>query len=388
MPERRIFREAKYWALVDTSPGAAKCWLFRGRRNSDGYGQYWAGRSLVDVVSAHRVAYLLAHGMTQNFSSKIFVRHLCAVPRCCNPAHLVLGTQKENMRDRFCLHRDQRGPHPVDTPAQPPTGGWRLPVGDLAALERQALEAEFWQKVDASGGEETCWPWTAASQHDFGYGSVSWEGVHTQAGRVAYALHHGLPLASIFGDVLRHVCPGGGNPRCCNPRHLRLGTQKQNMHDRMAAGRYARGDEHFATKVRDDDIREMREVYWNAPRGNRPTLVSLGERYGVYWGTVHRLLHGRSRPEAGGPTGELIPGAAGRTNHVRGEAHRMVKVADAQVRALREDYWGLPQGQRPSTIALAARWGTDSKTVWNWLHGKSRVTAGGPVGDPAVRTAG
>lgn len=123
-------------------------------------------------------------------------------------------------------------------------------------------------------------------------------------------------------------------------------------------------------------------------RGNRPTLVSLGERYGVYWGTVHRLLHGRSRPEGGGPTGELTPGAAGRTNHVRGEAHRMVKVSDAQVRACRESYWGLPQGQRPSTIALAARWGTDSKTVWNWLHGKSRVAAGGPVGAPAVRTAG
>ncbi|MEU7489599.1 HNH endonuclease [Streptomyces sp. NPDC042319] len=384
-PERRLFREAEFWALVDRSSGVEKCWPYRGRRNADGYGQYWAGRALIGVVSAHRVAYLLAHGMAQNLSRKVMVRHLCAVRHCCNPAHLVLGTQKENMHDRFRLHRDQRGPHPVATPAQPPSGGWQIPVGDLASLERVALEAEFWRKVDASGGEEACWPWTGASRHEFGYGAVYWEGVHTQAGRVSYALHHELALADISAGLkLRHVCPNGSNPQCCNPRHLRLGTQEQNMRDRMAEGGYARADEHFSTKVRDADVRRMREEYWIAPPGSRPTLVSLGRRYGVYWGTVHRLVHGRSRPEAGGPTGMLMPETTGRTNHVRGEAHRMVKVADAQVRVLREDYWELPHDQRPSTIALAAEFGTDSKTVWNWLHGKSRLAAGGPVSEPSA----
>ena len=154
------------------------------------------------------------------------------------------------------------------------------------------------------------------------------------------------------------------------------------MHDRMAEGRYARGDDHFATKISNQQVKDLRDEYWHTPHGQRPTLKSLAQRYGIDWVTIHRLLHGRSRPDAGGPTSELAPTAVGRTNHARGEAHRMVKVPDAQIRELREQYWGLPGPQRPSTIKLAARLGTDSKSVWNWLHGKSRASAGGPTSEP------
>ncbi|RAS23520.1 hypothetical protein BCL80_1168 [Streptomyces avidinii] len=43
----------------------------------------------------------------------------------------------------------------------------------------------------------------------------------------------------------------------------------------------------------------------------------------------------------------------------------------------------MPTKQRPSTVSLATRLGTDSKTVWNCLHGKSRLSAGGPTSAPA-----
>ncbi|MGW0792995.1 hypothetical protein ACWD04_33575 [Streptomyces sp. NPDC002911] len=122
--------------------------------------------------------------------------------------------------------------------------------GDLKELARKALEAEFWWKTDRSGGDAVCWPWMAASRHDFGYGFVYWEGRHTQAARFASVLHHGLTLARIDSDlVVRHLCPGGSNPGCCNPRRLKLETQKQNMHDRLAQGKCDRGENHFATKV-------------------------------------------------------------------------------------------------------------------------------------------
>jgi hypothetical protein len=132
----------------------------------------------------------------------------------------------------------------------------------------------------------------------------------------------------------------------------------------------------------DQQVKELREEYWNAPHGQRPTLKSLGQDYGMYWGTIHRWLNGKGRTDAGGPTGELTPEAAGRANHVRGEAHRMVKIPDTQVRELREQYWSLPRPQRPSTVKLAAQLGTDSKSIWNWLHGKSRASAGGPTSEP------
>ena len=385
-PERRTLREAKFWALVDKSAGEAGCWSFRGRRNTDGYGEFSAGKALTGAVSAHRVAYLLARGLNTNLAVKTFVRHLCANPRCCNPAHLTTGTQADNMSDRFRLHQNQPGPHRVATPTPPPAGGWKIAVGNLTELERAALEAEFWQKINRGGGGDTaCWPWTGASRHDFGYGSVYWEHRHTQAARVAYVLHHGLSLADLPGNlVLRHLCPDGGNPSCCNPLHLALGTQKQNMHDRMSEGKYSRGDGHFATKVSNREVEELRVEYWNTPRGQRPTLASLAQRHHVYWGTIHRWLRGAGRTDVGGPTGEPTDDAQGLTNHVHGEAHRMVKVPDSQVRELREEYWGVPPRQRPSTVSLATRLGTDSKTVWNWLHGKSRASAGGPTGEPGV----
>lgn len=99
--------------------------------------------------------------------------------------------------------------------------------------------------------------------------------------------------------------------------------------------------------------------------------------------TIHRWLRGAGRQEAGGPTGELEPEAEARTNHARCEAHRRVKIPDARVRQLRESYSSMPTKQRPSTVSLATRLGTDSKTVWNWLHGKSRLSAGGPTSAPA-----
>ncbi|MFJ8005298.1 hypothetical protein [Streptomyces fagopyri] len=44
-----------------------------------------------------------------------------------------------------------------------------MTTGNPAELERSALEAEFWQKIDRSGGDPVCRLWTAASRHEFRY---------------------------------------------------------------------------------------------------------------------------------------------------------------------------------------------------------------------------
>ncbi|MFD9458555.1 HNH endonuclease [Streptomyces sp. NPDC059985] len=363
------------------SGGSDACWAFKGSLNADGYGQYSAGKALIGVASAHRLAYLLARDIRTNLPRTVYIRHPCANPRCCNPAHLTVGSQRENMSDRFCLHQNQSGPHDVGEPMEPPANGWRIICGNVGKRERAALVSEFWQKIERNGGPSACWPWIGQSTHEVGYGSVNWEGRHTQAARVAYALNRGITLAELPAHlVLRHLCPGGSDPSCCNPRHVDLGTQLENMQDRMAEGRYTRGDSHFNTKITDARVRELRETYWSTPQGGRPLLTQLGEQYGIYWGTIHRLLHGKTRKDAGGPMEEPDKASVTRTNHVRGESHRMVRVSDQKVKELREEYWGTPREQRPSTPVLAKRFDTDSKAVWNWLHGKSRRGAGGPTG--------
>lgn len=59
------------------------------------------GKSLL----AHRLAYALANGP---IPPEAILRHICDVPACVRPDHLVPGTHEENMRDRKTRKRDLR----------------------------------------------------------------------------------------------------------------------------------------------------------------------------------------------------------------------------------------------------------------------------------------
>lgn len=88
--------------------------------------------------------------------------------------------------------------------------------------------ALFWSHV-AIGAEDACWPWKLRIHN--GYGCVKIGGSELRAHRVAWALAR---RQSPGPRVVRHACD---NPACCNPRHLRIGTQKQNLEDMWRKGR-------------------------------------------------------------------------------------------------------------------------------------------------------
>ena len=88
----------------------------------------------------------------------------------------------------------------------------------------------FWRRV-LSGDPGLCWPWLLKPDKD-GYGLFSLRGNRVMAHRVAWAIHNAKPLPA--GKVVMHSCD---NPRCCNPAHLVLGSQVQNLADRDAKGR-------------------------------------------------------------------------------------------------------------------------------------------------------
>jgi hypothetical protein len=102
----------RLWAKVDRR-GPDECWLFTGHINADGYGRIGEGRKL---LSAHRAAWIVTHGpIPESDASQhgTVVMHVCDNPACCNPAHLKLGTQRENNADRKAKGRN--GDHRGDT---------------------------------------------------------------------------------------------------------------------------------------------------------------------------------------------------------------------------------------------------------------------------------
>ncbi|MFB7360302.1 HNH endonuclease [Streptomyces gardneri] len=303
-PERRKCREARFWDRVDRSAGVNVCWPFKGVKGNR-YGTTAAGQGMTGSVSAHVVAFTLANGLQQALPSSTLLRHLCDYKPCCNPAHLLPGTKSENNRDTWVARKEGRaGAKEVTEPIVPPPGGWQIATGDLAELDREARVSEFWSRVDRGGGDDACWPWTAKTRNHFGYGQLRWEGVQAALShRIAYALSQEVAYKELGSAVIRHTCPEETyRNNCNNPRHLRAGSQAENIADKALHGTQPRGERHpMGRRFPDALIREMRIRFWTAPADQRPTITALAQEAGTSIAVMSRWLRGEHRTDAGGP---------------------------------------------------------------------------------------
>ena len=101
----------RFWAKV-VKAAADACWLWKGATHERGYGEFWFNNKR---CRAPRVSYELNKGP---IPEGMIVRHSCDNPPCVNPAHLSLGTDKDNMQDALSrgrsvgsgrrLHPDER----------------------------------------------------------------------------------------------------------------------------------------------------------------------------------------------------------------------------------------------------------------------------------------
>jgi len=131
----------------------------------------------------------------------------------------------------------------------------------------------FWSKVEKSDEIDACWNWTA-STFDGGYGQFR---VGGRAGKNLIATR--WLWVSMFGPIpnglwVLHKCD---NPRCCNPKHLFLGTHLDNIRDRDAKGRQVQGDAHWARRTPSKLARGDRHY-----SRTRPHLVASGDRHGTH----------------------------------------------------------------------------------------------------------
>ena len=143
----------------------------------------------------------------------------------------------------------------------------------------------FHTKVHAPTPLE-CWEWTG-HKNAGGYGSVT----AIPLGGTGMMLAHRAAWEHAFGSIpsgrcVLHMCD---NPACCNPTHLQLGTQRDNIKDMDAKGRrrVGRGVNHTNAKLTEADVKEMRKL-----RAQGWTYEKLKSHYGLASkNTVHNVCN-------------------------------------------------------------------------------------------------
>jgi len=112
----------------------------------------------------------------------------------------------------------------------------------------------FWNKVEKT---KTCWLWRGGiSSRGYGNFAIRKEGKikNNRAHRFAFELVNGKISEGIY------VCHECNNPICVNPKHLYLGTAKDNAKDAVRDGLYKSlcGEKAPWSKLTENDVREIR----------------------------------------------------------------------------------------------------------------------------------
>lgn len=140
-----------------------------------------------------------------------------------------------------------------------------------------------------------CDEWTGYCSKHTGHGQ-RWDPVLRKvrgAHVMAWEKAHGRSVPA--GLVVRHACD---NPPCLEPRHLEVGTHKDNHNDLMQRHpeRYQAppsivGERHPRAKLTDRQVAVIRETY----TGMRGQKAALAREYGVSKTWIAQLLGGRWR---------------------------------------------------------------------------------------------
>lgn len=104
IPEISIADLRRFIAKIEMR-GPGECWPWKGGTGYRGYGRI---KIRGHMYLPHRIAYAISEGAFDigGFGHGKVIMHSCDNPACCNPAHLKIGTMRENSLDMVAKGRD------------------------------------------------------------------------------------------------------------------------------------------------------------------------------------------------------------------------------------------------------------------------------------------
>jgi hypothetical protein len=160
-----------------------------------------------------------------------------------------------------------------------------MPLKRSHNLSEEGFVKWFNQQLIVS--ENGCMIWTRR-KNEKGYGRLRLRnGKMGYANRVALEQKLGRPIAHSM--LALHSCD---NPSCCNPDHLREGTNAENMNERQEKGRQSngdsrsvlfRGEKNGMSKLTEEQVKDI------ISQKGIVTQYVLAERYNTLQSTISKI---------------------------------------------------------------------------------------------------
>lgn len=136
-------------------------------------------------------------------------------------------------------------------------------------------------KVDIRSKNE-CWNWLGAINKD-GYGRICYNGTHHFSHRLVLSFFH--PRKKLDGKIVMHICD---NTKCCNPKHLVVGSHVDNQMDKVRKNRQAKGEKNGQSILTEQQVRAARKKY----KPHVVTYQMIANEYGVSKDTIQKAIRG------------------------------------------------------------------------------------------------
>jgi len=174
-----------------------------------------------------------------------------------------------------------------------------------------SIKCRFMSKVDKT---DSCWNWTAGVS-SFGYGQFSVGHRGYGAHKYSWIMRKGEPPKGLF------VCHKCDNPKCVNPAHLFLGSQADNMNDKVKKKRAQKGIGCYNHKLTNEQVVSI--------INDKRIYKDIAKEYGISISLINQIRAGTAWRHIKIKRPKKIA--------ARGEQASKAKLTEQQVLAIRKD---------------------------------------------------